>query len=74
MPSEDELCNWRNKAAERLFEGTPKILVRHGQVDIEMMAREQVTQSELIDALRREGHTCLTKIRFAVLENAGSIG
>jgi uncharacterized membrane protein YcaP (DUF421 family) len=64
---------WRNKAAERLFDGSPKILVRHGHVDKEMMAREQVTHSELIEALRREGHTSLTKIRFAVLENDGSI-
>jgi uncharacterized membrane protein YcaP (DUF421 family) len=63
----------QNKEAERLFEGTPKILVRHGHVNKEVMAREQVTRSELIEALRREGHTSLTKIRFAVLENDGSI-
>jgi uncharacterized membrane protein YcaP (DUF421 family) len=36
--------SWQNKAAERLFEETPKVLVRHGEVDKEMMAREQVTQ------------------------------
>lgn len=62
-----------NKKAERLFDGTPKVLVRHGHVNKEMMAREQVTRSELIEALRREGHTSLTKVRFAVLENDGSI-
>jgi uncharacterized membrane protein YcaP (DUF421 family) len=65
--------SWRNKEAERLFEGVPKILVRHGHVNKEVMAKEQVTQSELIEALRREGHTSLSKIRFAVLENDGTI-
>jgi uncharacterized membrane protein YcaP (DUF421 family) len=64
---------WRNKKAERLFEGTPKILVRHGHVNRELMAQERVTHSELLEALRREGVTSLTKVRFAVLENDGSI-
>jgi len=66
-------ATWRSKKAERLFDGTPKVLVRHGRVNRDVMAQEQVTHSELIEALRREGHTSLTKIRFAVLENDGSI-
>ena len=44
--------SWRNKEAERLLEGVPEILVRHGHVNKEVMAKEQVTQSELIEALR----------------------
>ena len=64
---------WRSKKAERLFEGVPKVLVRHGRVNQEVMAKERVTQSELVEALRREGHTSLEKVRFAVLENNGTI-
>ena len=64
---------WRSKKAERLFEGVPKILVRHGHVNRDVMAQERVTHSELMEALRREGHTSLNKIRFALLENDGSI-
>jgi uncharacterized membrane protein YcaP (DUF421 family) len=37
------------------------------------MADEQVTRSELIEALRREGCSSLLSVRFAVLENDGSI-
>jgi uncharacterized membrane protein YcaP (DUF421 family) len=66
------LC-WYSKRAERLFEGAPKVLVRHGHVNREVMAEEKVTQSELIEALRREGHASLEKVRFAVLENDGTI-
>jgi uncharacterized membrane protein YcaP (DUF421 family) len=66
-------ATWSSKKAERLFDGTPKVLVRHGRVNRDVMAQEQVTHSELIEALRREGHTSLSKIRFAVLENDGSI-
>jgi uncharacterized membrane protein YcaP (DUF421 family) len=66
-------ATWSGKKVERLFDGAPKILVRHGRVNRDVMAQEQVTHSELIEALRREGHTSLNKIRFAVLENDGSI-
>jgi uncharacterized membrane protein YcaP (DUF421 family) len=64
---------WRSKTVERIVEGTPRILVRHGRVNKDTLNKEQITHSELIEALRHEGHTCITKIRFAVLENDGTI-
>jgi uncharacterized membrane protein YcaP (DUF421 family) len=64
---------WRFRKAERLVEGVPRILVRHGHVNDSVMAEEQITRAELIEALRREGHTSLTGIRFALLETDGSI-
>ena len=63
----------RQPAAEHGHGAEPPVRLSHGHVDKEMMAREQITPSELIKALRREGHTSLTKIRNAVLENDGSI-
>jgi uncharacterized membrane protein YcaP (DUF421 family) len=63
----------RNRKIERLFDGQPKILVRNGKVCNEVMAREEVTRSELVEALRREGCTSLTKVRYAILENDGYI-
>jgi uncharacterized membrane protein YcaP (DUF421 family) len=65
--------SWRSKQMERFFEGTPRFLVRNGRVLKETLAKEQVTHSELIEALRREGCTSLKKVRFAVLENDGTI-
>lgn len=65
--------SWRHRGAERFFEGVPVILVRHGKVQEEALAREQITRSELMEAIRREGYTNLANIRFAVLENDGSI-
>ena len=63
----------RSRIAERLFEGVPKVLVRHGRVNRDVMAQERVTHSELVEALRREGYTSLSNVRFAVLENDGTI-
>lgn len=64
---------WRYRSAERLVDGVPKILVRHGRVNKDIMSSEQVTYGELIEALRREGHSSLLNVRAAVLETDGSI-
>ena len=66
-------ATWRSKRAERLLEGTPRFLVRHGHVLKDALAREQITHSELVEALRREGCTSLANVRYAVLENDGGI-
>jgi uncharacterized membrane protein YcaP (DUF421 family) len=64
---------WKNKRAERFLEGAPRVLVRHGTIDRAAMAEEQITHAELLEALRQEGCTTLTKVRYAVLENDGAI-
>ena len=65
--------SWRNKRAERLLEGTPRVLVRHGRVLKQVLAEEQITHSELLEALRREGCSSLSKVRYAILEPSGDI-
>ena len=64
---------WRFKTVEKFVDGLPRILVRHGHVCDHTLNGEQVTRSELLEALRREGHSSLTNVRFAVLETDGSI-
>ena len=64
---------WKNKKAERLLDGVPSVLVRNGRVNKAALAKEQITHAELLEALRREGCTALTKVRYAVLENDGAI-
>ena len=63
----------RSKSVERILEGRPRILVRNGTVCKDVLAKEQITHSELVEALRREGCSSLTKVRFAILENDGQI-
>ena len=64
---------WKNKKAERFLDGVPSVLVRNGRVNKAALAKEQITHAELLEALRREGCTALTKVRYAVLENDGAI-
>jgi uncharacterized membrane protein YcaP (DUF421 family) len=64
---------WQNRTTERCIEGTPKILVRHGRIKRDVMDEQQVTRSELLEALRQQGCTAVTEVRFAILENDGTI-
>ena len=64
---------WRFRTVEKFVDGLPRILVRHGHVCEETLNGEQVSRSELLEGLRREGHSSLTNVRFAVLETDGSI-
>ena len=65
--------SWKSKRLERIIEGTPKILVSHGSPNWEMMTREQVTLSELKEAMRRQGCSNIGDLRLAMLENDGKI-
>jgi uncharacterized membrane protein YcaP (DUF421 family) len=37
------------------------------------LEQEQITRSELLEALRRDGCTSLANVRYAILENDGAI-
>jgi uncharacterized membrane protein YcaP (DUF421 family) len=67
------VVSWRSKKVERILEGTPTVLVRHGSLRKEAMAREHVTVAELLEALRRNGYANITNVRTAILENDGKI-
>ena len=65
--------SWKSKKAERFIDGTPRVLIRNGHVYAEALAQEQMTRSELLEALRREGCTSVTNVRYAIIENDGAI-
>jgi uncharacterized membrane protein YcaP (DUF421 family) len=62
-----------SKLAERLLEGTPKILIRHGHRRADEMKRQHITLAELTEALRHQGCANITQVRAAILENDGKI-
>ena len=64
---------WRSKRLARAIEGTPKILVRHGHCYKSVMEQEQISISELLEAMRRESCSNIGDVRVAILENDGTI-
>ena len=65
--------SWKSKKAARIIEGAPKVLVRHGHCYRDVMAKEQVSSSELMEAMRAADCTNILDVRVALLENDGKI-
>jgi uncharacterized membrane protein YcaP (DUF421 family) len=57
----------------RLVEGTPTLLVLHGEVIPEHLRREGIDQESLLEALREHGLAEISAVEMAVLEIDGSI-
>lgn len=64
---------WKNKKARKIIEGTPTLLIRHGKIIGENLAKEKVTAESLIQALREHGIASISDVSVAVLEIDGSI-
>ena len=67
------VITFKNKKLSMLIEGNPQILVHNGKVNEHELSKAQMTHHELLSALRKAGYGCIDEIRFAVLENNGSL-
>lgn len=63
----------RFRAVDRLVEGEPVVLVRHGQVFERVLRRNNLPRTDLDEALRREGLTDVGDAELVVLETDGGI-
>ena len=64
---------WRNRKARKIIEGTPTLLIRHGKIIEQHLAKEKVTVESLTQALREHGIAAISDVAIAVLEIDGSI-
>jgi uncharacterized membrane protein YcaP (DUF421 family) len=64
---------FRSKPIRRVVEHAPTILVRHGRILWENLARERLSLSEFHAALRREGVVTVDGVRYVLLEQDGHL-
>lgn len=64
---------WRSKKLERVVEGGPIVLVDHGRLLKERLAKTYVTEDDILETARFEGLERIEQIRYAVLETSGGI-
>ncbi|MBI3578885.1 MAG: DUF421 domain-containing protein [Ignavibacteriales bacterium] len=64
---------WRYRSARKLVEGSPTLLIRHGKVLHENLAKEKIPAEALHQALREHGIANVGDVSIAVLEIDGSI-
>ncbi|MEK6756890.1 MAG: YetF domain-containing protein [Bacteroidota bacterium] len=64
---------WRYKGVRKFVEGSPTLLIHHGKVLKENLAKEKVALESLHQALREHGIASIADVSLAVLEIDGSI-
>jgi uncharacterized membrane protein YcaP (DUF421 family) len=63
---------FRHRRLDQLLEGTPTTLVEHGRPIPEALARELLTEGELLTVAHRQGFAQLADIERCVLEPGGT--
>jgi uncharacterized membrane protein YcaP (DUF421 family) len=64
---------YKSRKMEAWIEGTPRILIRDGVLNEDVMRSELLTRHELAAALRAAGCAEIERVRVATLENNGQI-
>lgn len=59
--------------AERLLDGEPRILVRHGELLEDSLRRDRMTRSEVESEMRLAGIASMRDVDWAILEPQGKI-
>jgi uncharacterized membrane protein YcaP (DUF421 family) len=64
---------YRLRGFEAISEGTPRVLIRDGQLFEKVMASERITVQELGTALRMNGVQTIDEVMLAMVEPSGVI-
>ncbi len=64
---------YKSKICQRIFEGTPTLLVHKGKIIQKNLASERLNESELRTLLRKQGIHKLNEISTAILESDGTL-
>lgn len=68
-----EVINYRSKAAKKVLEGEPQILIHHGVVNKKLCRKEHITPEEIESVLREHKVEHLDQVKFGILETNGKI-
>lgn len=63
---------FRHRRLDQVFEGTPTVLIEHGRLRPEALAKELLSASELLTVAHRQGFGSLDDIERCVLEPGGT--
>ena len=63
---------FRHRRIDQILEGSPRVLVENGRVQRKALAKELLTESELVTVAHRQGFAHLEDIESCVLEPGGT--
>jgi uncharacterized membrane protein YcaP (DUF421 family) len=64
---------YRNARVRRVLEGRPRVLLRTGKLDRQAMAKEAITEEELVDQLLDKGMSSFDSVGLIILETNGKL-
>ena len=62
---------YRNRPARLLLEGTPRVLLDHGEPNRQALKREAISETELLSAVLERGFSSFRDVGLIVLETNG---
>jgi uncharacterized membrane protein YcaP (DUF421 family) len=63
---------FKHRRLDQIFEGTQTVLIENGQLSKEALAKELLTESELLTVAHRQGFSSLEEIESGVIEPGGT--
>jgi uncharacterized membrane protein YcaP (DUF421 family) len=63
---------FRHRRLDQVIEGKPAVLIAHGKINTRAMARELLSESELLAVARRQGFKSLKEIERCTLDPSGN--
>jgi uncharacterized membrane protein YcaP (DUF421 family) len=63
---------FRHRRLDQVFEGKPTVIVQHGRIVKDALAKELLTRAELMTVLHRQGFDGLDEVDRCVLEPGGT--
>lgn len=67
------IISYKFRIAEKLLEGTPKVIIRHGKIMPHVLRKERISLPELLESIREQGVLHLHDVGLAILEANGKI-
>jgi uncharacterized membrane protein YcaP (DUF421 family) len=64
---------FRSRRAERVLEGSPRVLIHDGVLQHDRIKMELLTEQDLLSAVHREGLDSFSDVRLAIAEPNGMI-
>jgi uncharacterized membrane protein YcaP (DUF421 family) len=66
-------AGYRSKILNKIVEGTPKILIHNGKINDRTMLEEQLSQQDVMKAIREAGCLSIANVHVAMIETNGRI-
>ncbi len=63
----------RFNCLKKIFYGKPSVLICRGTIDVKELRRNRMEIDELLSALRQQGYSDVSDIRYAILEENGAL-